>query len=338
MAELIGYISKEARQVGNALLTGRDIFIGFKKEKHKPNMFQSVTLVGLSALIPEDVKASGILKNPARISAINAIEQYIVVLNDRIDFEGSGRQDIGDLIRPIHDLERSRRVELDQALVVLPENEQEWVRRNTETAISEIEFVEAWIREKQETNNISFSDVDSYRATVNAVYEVAGSSVIFGPGHLQDRVTPNEGQMNIQKVIDKYAWLSGTQPRNEIERAMMASHNMLMAMQIIDDRAGVDIDQLLKVPTYAIVALRVSEGDKKSARTLLNLKEKEYKEKAVELGAGLGGGEVVLRAFALAEAVLNRLPAIGRRHAWARRVLEKRHFGMREKAYMDKKI
>ena len=78
MGELVSNITKEARQVKNALSTGKDIFIGLRKEQHKPNTFQSVSLMGLSALIPEQVKASGILRNPARMSALNAIEQYTV--------------------------------------------------------------------------------------------------------------------------------------------------------------------------------------------------------------------------------------------------------------------
>lgn len=339
MAELIGNIPKEARQVRNALSAGKDIFIGLRKEQHKPNMFQSVTLVGLSALIPEQVKASGILRNPARMSALNAIEQYMVALNDRIDFEGSDRKDIGDLIGSVHDLERSRRAGMDRAFDKLPDSEQEWVRRNTQTAISEVEFVEAWIREKQNSNNISFADVDTYRTTVNAICEVTGFSVIFGPENFpKERVKPLDGQLNLQAIVDKYAWLSDTHPQSEIERAMMIAHNMGAAMQIMDDREGVDIDQLLRVPTYGIAALKVSAGDKKSAWALLSSKEKEYREKALELGAGKMTGRVLYKVFSLAETAHHWLARTGRRHDLARRVLDKRHFGIREKAYMDKKI
>lgn len=350
MGELIGSIQREVRPVKNALPTIKDItaskvassrvagLLGLRKDQITPGYMQAIALTGFASLIPDQIEASGVLKNPARIAALDAIKEYMVVLNDKLDFEGSGRQDIGELIGEIDHIEKYRRAELDKVFAALPDNEQDWVRSNTQTAIAEVEFVEAWIRQRQDANKMSFSDVDTYRSMVNAICEVIGAAIIFGPGHLQDKAAPIEGMLDIHKVIGKYAWITGTHPQNELERALMVAFNMGQVAQIIDDRNGLAIDQTLNVPTYTRAALKVTAGDKNLARSLVDSKQDEYKQKALDLGAGKITGGLITEFYKLAQVVHQRMPEVGRRHKLARRAFGRFHMGLREEAYMKGKI
>lgn len=334
MREIIDGIPKEVQQIKNAVSAVNEI----RKALYKPKRAQSLIIVGFSSVIPEQVKSSGILNNPQRIEVVDAAEQYMVGLNDRLDYEGSGRDDIAGLIKDIKDKEASKKTALDTALDKLPEGEQKWARENIHTAVEEVEFVEDWIRRKRDTNNITFTDVDIYRNVVNAISNVALSSIIFGPESLKDRVQPIKGERNIQSIIDKYAWVSGRNPQNEIERGVMIAHNVAMAVQITDDWKGRDIDRILNIPTYALSVLK-SVGDVKSvAKAWLYDERDKYIERARELGLGRIGTEAPLTLATLMEVAHNWIAQSGREHAWLRRKFENRDMGRREKDYMTRKI
>lgn len=333
MRELVGGIPRELQQIKSASLALREIVTS----PYKPRRAQSLIIIGFSSVIPEQVKASGILNNPQRIAVVDAVEQYMVALNDRVDYEGSGRDDIPDLIKETKDTEVSKKMELDRALADLPEEEQQRARENIETAAMEIEFVEDWIRKKRDTNNVTFNDVDIYRNITNAISNVALSSVIFGPGSLTDRVKQIKG-MDVQSIIDKYAWVTGRHPQNEIEKGVMIAHNIAMAVQIIDDWKGRDIDKLLNASSYAVAVLR-SVGDIESiAKVWLYDEKDKYIERARGLGIGKIATDVPLTFAAILELVHNKIAKSGRKHTWVRRQFANRNMGKREQDYMNRKL
>lgn len=354
MGELITGIPKELQQVKNALPTlkhlgftiARDIAVskwplnklGIKRDPNIPNSMQAVALVGFASVIPDQVEASGILKNPAKIAVLNTLEQYMVVLNDQLDFEGAGREDFSGIVEQIHGVEKERKAKLEQAVAALHVNEQEWVRQNIHATIGEVGFVEDWIRQKQTGNNMSFADVDIYRSTVNAICEVTAAAIIFGPAQLHEKVAPIKDPTSIQKVIDKYAWIMGRYPQNELERALMVAFNVCQIGQIIDDRKGLAIDEILRVPTYARGALKVAAGDKKVAKALLDSKTAEFKDKAIELDAGRITGGLMTGICTAAQVALNGIPELGRRYKPVRQILGNLHLGLREELYMKGKI
>lgn len=282
MAEVPSELPGEFKQIKN--------FLDAKKRlKDVPNRRgpQTTILLGLMTIIPEEVKSSGILENQQRLAAIGAIVNYSISLNDRLDFEGAKRTDISDLMQEAKNREVSTRAKLDAVLTNLPEAESKQVKDSIDVAVEEIEFTEKWIREKRDNNTISFSDIDRYRNLVNAIINVATTSVIFGRENLSpQKQIVNNKNITIEDLADKYAWVMGDNPSNNVARAVMIMHNVAMAAQIVDDWSGRVIDELLNIPSYASGALRMTDNDKLAAKVILNRKRNEHKAKARALGLG----------------------------------------------------
>ncbi len=334
MSEVISGISREAQQIKRAALTAKEIFIS----PHKPARTQSLIIIGFSSVIPEQVRESGILSNPQRIRAVDVAEQYMIALNDRVDIEGAKKADLEDLVADTKQREQRWRSKLDEALTNLPPEERERVRRNVEMGIKEVEFVEDWIRNKRDGEGVNFQDVDIYRTMVNAISNVALSSLIFGPGSLENRIRPIKGNMDIQSIIDKYAWVTGRNPQKEIERGVMISHNIAMVVQMMNDWRGRDYDRILNIPSYTLSVLSSVDNNEKMAKVWLDDERDKYMERAADLGIGKLATIVPVALSDIFIFAHKFLAKSGRDHAWVRDKVAKWPMGLREKAYMNRKI
>src|ERR1035437_5588556 len=90
---------------------------------YKPGYMQKGIILGLMTVLPNEVKSSGILNNPQRMAVVDAFVAYQVRANDRLDFEGAGRNDIGSIIDEAKQKEQLYRGKLDVALQALPESD-----------------------------------------------------------------------------------------------------------------------------------------------------------------------------------------------------------------------
>jgi hypothetical protein len=325
MVEVAGKLPSEFRQIGN--------FLNAKsKLKNVPNLrgSQTTILLGLMTIIPEEVKLSGILENPQRLAVIGAIVNYQIALNDRLDFEGAKRTDISDLMQEARNREVSARTKLDTMLINLPEAESKQAKDGIDVAVGEIEFTEKWIREKR--------DIDRYRNLVNAALNVATISVLFSREKLplQEQIGNNENT-TIEDLADKYAWVMGDNPSNNVERAVMIMHNVVMAAQIVDDWHGRNIDELLNIPSYASGALKMADGDKKTAKAVLNRKRSEYKAKARALGLGTIATEGPIMLTSILSGAYSFLVKRARSSELLRKKLNYR-FALRETGFMSGKL
>jgi len=302
---------------------------------YKPGYLQKGIILGLMTVLPDEVKSSGILNNPQRMAAVDAFGAYQVRANDRLDFEGAGRSDIGNIIDEARQKERLSRFKLDVVLQALPEGDRSQVAEIIDTSLQEVEVVEKWIREKRDSKTLDFTAIDIYRNTVNAIENTSTTAMVLGPSRLSSHTLPiPEQQRDIQSILDKYAWVLGNHPATSAERAVMIMHNLSMAAQVIDDLRGQKIDNLLDIPTYASGAKRLTGGDRKAARAILNAKIVAYKAKARELGLGKLATEGSLGIVSTFETVGALVTRKARSSDLMRRLVGK-HLFLRELKYVD---
>jgi len=302
---------------------------------YKPGHMQKGIILGLMTVLPGEIKSSGILNNPQRMAVVDAFVAYQVRANDRLDFEGAGRNDIGNIIDEARQEERLSRFKLDVILQALPDGDRSQVAEVIDTSLQEVEVVERWIRERRDSGTLDFTAIDIYRNTVNAIENVSTTAMVLGPGRLASHIQPiPEEQRDIQSILDKYAWVLGNHPATPAERAVMIMHNISMAVQIIDDLSGQRIDALLRIPTYASGARALTSGDRKAARAILNGKIAAYKAKARELGLGKLATEGALGVMSVAEKVGALLTRKARNSERGRRLAEKHFPYLRETKYI----
>jgi len=305
---------------------------------NKPKAPQRGVLSALYTIIPNETRASGILENPQRMSYVDTIIKYQIGLNDRIDFAGSGRNDINDLVEKAEQREGAKKADVLETIGNLPEDEQDRGRASFETSVREVECMENWIRERRDTGHVSFAEVDLYRNIVNAINNVFVTSIIFGPDSLHTRTQPLSGTLDAQSVADKYSWVLGDNPQNTIEKAVMIMHNTAMALQVVDDWRGQNIDELLNIPTYASAALSLAANDKSTAHALLWRKKDEYKTKARNLGLSSSALKGAMIAFGIGFRVTQAITHSGRKSETLKRRLLQRGMPMREQAYIEKRL
>lgn len=254
---------------------------------YKPHLMQKGIILGLMTVLPGEIKSSGILNNPQRMAVVDALVAYQARVNDRLDFEGSGRSDIAEITKESKQVETDYRQKLEHALSGLSEEKRGKTIEIIDSSVHEVEAVEQWIREKRDVNDLNFSNVDIYRNIVNAISNVTITAVMLGPERFSSHLDPIPADwLDVQSIIDKYAWVSGNHPATSAERAVMIMHNVAMVSQIIDDIYGDHIDKLLNIPTCFSAALAMTGGDRKTAKRFLHQEADRYKEKAHELGLG----------------------------------------------------
>lgn len=276
-------LPSERQQVVNFARARRKL----SEASYKPHLMQKGILLGLMTVLPVEVKASGILNNPKKMAVVDALVAYQVRVNDRLDFEGSGRNDLAEITKESKQVETDYRQKLEHTLSGLSEQERGKTMEIIDSSLREVEAVELWIREKRDNSDLNFSTVDIYRNIVNAISNVSITAIMLGPERFSSHLNPIPAdQLNIQAVLDKYAWVFGNHPATSAEQAVMIMHNVAMVSQIIDDMYGDDIDKLLNIPTYFSAALAMTGGDRNTAKRFLNQEADRYKEKAHELGLG----------------------------------------------------
>lgn len=299
MSEILG----EIEQVKNFIRGGREI-LNMEGER---NLKQTFFLAGIQTIIPQEIFESGFLHNPSRQTVLKRQINHQVRLNDIIDFQGADNGNIQDLIQETADKETEAKHLLDESIDQLPEGEREGTRMVIENSVQEVKFVEEWIREKQNAKNISLVDVDTYRSLTNIISIVASVSTIFGPEVLANRTAPLDNKnLTIQDILDKYAWVFGTSPENNIERAIMIMFHTVMDGQLSDDWHDKYIDKAMHVPSFGRIVARMNGGNKKLAERDINRMREEHRAKARELGLGRIATHGVSKIISLAEAMKKR--------------------------------
>jgi hypothetical protein len=334
MVELDNYIperiQKEASQVGNFWRMRKEL----RASPAKPEMatIERATLLGYGALVPDIVRASGAIQSEPRAKVVRRMLKYQVAMNDRLDFAGSNREDLADYTSDTLQRELEEQQLLFDTIPELPENEQYRAASIISTAVAEVESIEQWIRQLRDSGDLQPSHIDIYRNMVNAISTVEFSAVIFGPGHFDGRLSVPADPSDPQTVIDKYAWVMGTSPENELEQALMIMHNITMVAQIMDDTVGWKIDKHMNIPSYAAAADLMADGDPVVRQVLLKDFKRTYKRKVRDLGLGTAGRR---GAFNASRAIFeggNGLVELGRRSERARKRLKR--LPIREQLYM----
>lgn len=312
-----------------------------KDMDYKPKTMQRGIIHGLLTIAPDIVENYKILEDKERLVATDALIKYQIGINDRIDFEGSNRPDLDDLTQITKQEEQDRHSAFQEAIQKLPENDRKLIEQQAETALQEVEIVEEWIRKKRDTYPVSFQDMNHYRNTVNAISEVQVMSMMLGPDVLAARLPTATGKMEIQDIMDKYAWLSGRSSQNSIEQAMMIMHNIAMSSQVVDDWNDRKIDGLLNTPSFASAAFKMLDGDEEQAGIYLKTVQQNYQGRAQFLGLGKvpsSGITQLFNVFAKAKSVRAEIAHQTRGRNYKYFSPKSRLFGFREEMYTQGKL
>jgi|GEM_PF-4002975 len=238
-------------------------------------------LAMLETLAPHVVSSETVLSNPPRVEASNALIKYQISLNDEIDFAGSGRTDIDDILQNLKESKAVDKACLDEAILQLTPHEKAEVEGVIQSAENEVRVVEDDIRAIRDTRPVRFEEADRYRSLANAISEVEVIGVLLGADKLKSCIQPiEECKLSMEAIEDKYRWLIDDMPSTSLEKAMSVMHSTCQAVQIIDDWNGRHIDPLLRIPTYASAALYMHQGDEDGAHRYLAVKRKEYEARA----------------------------------------------------------
>lgn len=237
---------------------------------------------GLYTIVPEEVKSSGFTESKEKVSVANALLNYQVWLNDRIDFTQSGRKDIGDIIGYLKTEEEESRSRLRKTLEQLGSDE---TNALISTTIKEIELAESHFH--LFNREPSFDDTERYRNLVNAISNYALSALILGEDKFADKRVGSEEPKTWDELHQKYSWIMNSEYSNDSQRAVIIMHKLAMAAQIYDDWKGQHIDRQLGIESFATAALREKGGNKKEAEQFLLSVKDAYEREARELGIGL---------------------------------------------------
>lgn len=331
-------MQSEVRQAKSML---KYFFLDSRNLQERPGHGTRGALAILEAYSPGIIKESGIEKHPGRIVATKSLTNYLIGLNDLIDFSGANRPDIQDKVEEVKVREQERKQRLDVAIDQLPETERGRAKNIISSNVRELLFVEGDIRiARDERHSVRFDEVDRYRSLVNAMDLSSIIGILLGPGYLDNRfVDFSNEQLSMEKIEDKYRWITDSIHLTEVERPVAAIYNMCQAAQVIDDIQGYDLDIKLRVPTYATVALE-QQRTWARAKDILKLRQKEYEKNAESLGLNRGTIKGFLevikvgsKAFYVASNVGRILPEQSRPHRWLRRRL-----APRENANLQKRL
>jgi hypothetical protein len=274
--ELITEVSLpgKARQIKN--------FAEAALELRKKNIgqVQQLALTGLMTLIPEEVRDTGILESPERLQLIDQLLEYLMALNDQIDLAKvvEGDAEIANLTnQAISGAQEG----LSQAIDRLPPHQAEQLRNFLEQGLREIQFYEA-----NTNDQLDIAQVEQYRNTINAINECLINACIFGPQHFEEKSANSLSPTSLEDIDAKYAWLKkGKIAHKKLDQALIITHQMAMATQIIDDWRGRVIDSALGIPSFASAARHQTKNDN-DARKLLWKQKDIYRQNAQQLGLG----------------------------------------------------
>ncbi|MEO6509008.1 MAG: hypothetical protein ABIO02_03570 [Patescibacteria group bacterium] len=285
----------------------------------KPNYIPQAILMGMRTVSPDLVDRSDVLKSPEILKVVDKLVIYQGRMNDYLDFEGSGREELKPIIDTASDLEEKAKMDLDKAIAeVSDSSRRESINILLQNNHDELVIVESQFRTSERSQ--SYKDADLYRNLVNGIDEMMVAGVILGaeafPG-IQETIASDT--LNIETIQRKYRWLiEGTCDTNA-ERTLALLHNISMAIQIEDDWHDVNVDTLLRVPSMGIAALRENGNNEEKARKFLVQEREKYRQKARSLGGGrlsVGVGILATRTqkwlarFGMEQARQNRLKAI----------------------------
>ncbi len=312
------------------------------KAQDEVSRFQSVILssilYGLGTLIPNEIRASGILTDPNRRKMVRDLLALQVRLNDRVDFSNAHRLEIDELTENAITKEVDAKATLNSSLKKLNIPQLEMTINNS---LKEVETVEAFIALRK---GGSFHDIEMYRNIVNAISNCAVTQAILGPSFLSDRLQPlAPDKMDWQAICEKYMWVLSAEPQNHVERAVQIMHNLGMAAQIDDDWMGRKIDRALGIESFASAAMEEKDQNPEQAKEFLDEIKSAYLTRATKLGLNPTGKWIIdgtqhkMQKFirwATRNARFSNNPLV-------RSFLEKKvvpHLGPREIAYVDGKI
>ena len=257
--------------------------------EYKASGIQSGILYGLETLIPNEVKASGILTNPERRRMVDDLLAFQIRLNDRIDFANAHKEKTSGFTQDAILKEAKAKIKLDGSLGKVQSPELE---TTIENAAAEVEVVEAYIASKK--GNLAFDDIEKYRHIVNAISNCAVTRAILGPNYLADRLqTLPADKMSWQGIYEKYRWVLSSDPQNNVERTVQIMHNLGMAGQIDDDWYGRHIDQAMGIESFASAALDEKAHDPEQAKEFLDDIKRAYLAQAKRLGLNPAGAALI---------------------------------------------
>ncbi len=235
-------------------------------------------MLGLLTLIPDLVENSGVLIDNKHLKTIAGLLSYQISLNDLLDFQHSGRDDIGEVIATASAKEQLAYQHLLELLNQTCKPEQIKLVQN---CIAEIITIETWAAAKRDW---SIQDAIEYRNLVNAVSNVLVTTVTLKfPQQIVDKLESDSEHPSIEGIRAKYDWILTNQYDNRLERTILIMHNLAMAGQIDDDRFGVEIDSVLNIHSVALVAKEYFQDDSKVEQELNRLKT-QYLSAARQLG------------------------------------------------------
>jgi len=302
-------------------------------------------ITGLMIIIPDEVRNSGILENPKQIKVASKLLDFLLVMNDRLDFELSGRKDISKILYEGNKREANARKKLALSIHNLSDSEEQLkLERIINSCRTESEVVEKYVRKS--SRELDFNDAIIYRRLVNAIMICVVTNVILKDDSLSKRLERLEKEdRNYEKVYKKYEWIFSDNPKSHVEKAIVVMDRMTTMAQLDDDWFGRHIDVLLYIPSPAIVALRDAVGDEEKAYIRINKTRKFFINEAKR--QGLANIPIDIFAFVFRELMRfeRNVTIIGKSHPKLFNILEKipiieslTHLPPREDAYIEGKL
>lgn len=267
-----------------------------RKAEIQSPMVRSI-LGGLLTIIPQEVHQSRILERPELLSVAGDLISFQIALNDRLDFALSGRQDISNLIEESVDKEKRTRERLNSSTRILDDPAKaHWIRSTVDNLITETEVIEKYVRENSST--LSFADAIKYRRLVNAIASCTVTSVLLGREHLAERMQAiSEDKLSWDTISRKYDWVFGDSARNPVEKAVIVMDRIATSGQIDDDWFGRHIDELLTIPSPALIAIRNNAGNEEATKQKLYQERKIFIDDARKQGLGMLPVKAVTMGF-----------------------------------------
>jgi len=272
----------EIKQFNNYRIGREEI----KKAGIQSPMIRSI-LGGLITIIPDEVHQSRILERPELSSVAGDLISFQIALNDRLDFALSSRKDINSIIEVSREKEDRARERLNLSTRILDDPAKaHWIRSAVDNLVTETEVIEKYVREN--SSNLSFADAIKYRRLVNAIASCTVTGVLLGREHLAERLqTINKDNLNWDTIYRKYEWVFGNTAKNSVEKAVIVMDRVATAGQIDDDWFGRHIDDLLAIPTPALIAIREANGNEEEAKQKLYQQRKIFIDDARTQGLGM---------------------------------------------------
>ncbi len=272
MYEAAHFPTSELDQIQNFRLAREKI----KALEYQPLPMQKLLYLGLLTLMPTEIEQSGALEKD-RMAAVASLVKHQIALNDYLDFTGSGRNDIDQVIAISAQRKDDSWTKMRSSMERVFSPEQISLVLN---ALEELKFVEEWAT--AQAKKWTLDQVTTYRNVVNAINNLVVTTTVFGfPDELVAKLQPLEQPLSFESLRKKYAWIIGNHYQSEAQRVIMIMHNLTMAGQIDDDIYGEPIDTKLNIHSYATVA-----RDQNLPFTLLHAMREKHLQLAIDLGLG----------------------------------------------------